>query len=264
MTEDGAPGPSSAQGPSIWSRRADWGRVVVPARLVHSRGLSVLREAARRFVVRARSCALLVALCVALSGCSLVKKITKNQPSEPRDNMPPPQFPTGGTPQPAATGSGGSNSGGISSGGSASSGGSVTPTNAVSNPGNQGAILAGRVIDGFSRPPTNTSIRWLNLEDKKEMENDVSVTPEGYFTIQGLKPNGHYKLIARGKQGDRAVAGMQFVTAPNIRVLIQVKEDFANSAAPPTPGAAGPAGNNDANKTSGLGTQQNGWTAGPL
>lgn len=203
----------------------------------------MLREAAKQLVLRVGSCALLAALCIAPSGCSLVKKITKNQPSEPRDSMPPPpQFPTGGTPQPVG-------------------GGNVTPTNAVSNPGNQGAILAGRVIDGFSRPPGNTSIRWVNLEDKKETENDVSVTPEGYFTIQGLKPNGHYKLIARGKQGDRVVGGMQFVTAPNIRVLIQVKEDFANSAAPP---AAGAEAANDGNKTSSLGTQQNGWTAGPL
>lgn len=207
----------------------------------------MLREAAKHLVLRVGSCALLAALCVALGGCSLVKKITKNQPSEPRDHMPPPQFPTGGAPQPAG-------------------GGNVTPTNAVSNPGNQGAILAGRVIDGFSRPPGNTSIRWVNLEDKNETENDVSVTPEGYFTIQGLKPNGHYKLIARGKQGERLVAGTQFVTAPNIRVLIQVKEDFANSATPSVPGPAGAAAGNDANKTSSLGEKHNpnGWTVGPL
>jgi thiol-disulfide isomerase/thioredoxin len=196
-------------------------------------------------VVRAGSCAFLAVLCVAPCGCSLVKKITKNQTSEPRDSMPPPQFPTGGTPQPAPAAAG------------------VTPTTAVSNPGNQGAILAGRVIDGFMRPPGNTSIRWVNLDDKKETENEVSVTPEGYFTIQGLKPNGHYKLVARGKQGDRTIAGTQFVTAPNIRVLIQVKEEFVNSSTPSAPASPGAGASTD-NKTSSLGTNPNGWSIGPV
>ncbi|MCI0682981.1 MAG: TlpA family protein disulfide reductase [Gemmataceae bacterium] len=208
-----------------------------------------MREAAKRLVLRVGFGALLASLCVPLGGCSLVKKLTKNQHTEPHDNIPPPQFPTGGAPRP------------VSGGGSGNSGGGgVTPTNGVTNPGNQGAILAGRVMDGNFRPPANTSIRWVNLDDQKDAESEASVTPEGYFTIVGLKEGHRYKLVARGKQGERIVAGAAFVTAPNSRVFVQVKEEFAGSA------GGGSATVDDPSKTSGLGTKQNpaGWTAGPL
>ena len=43
---------------------------------------------------------------------------------------------------------------------------------------------------------------------------ELSVSPEGYFTIENLNTGGQYKLIARGKTGDRAVAGIHYATAP--------------------------------------------------
>lgn len=181
-------------------------------------------EALSRLAVRAAAWAVPFLLCFALTGCSFFKQFGKDRSSENYNGagVAPPKFPTGGNANQGADGS-------------------FTPANAVANPANQGAILAGRVIDNYSRPPANTSIRWVSLDDKKETENDVSVTPEGYFTIQGLKANGHYKLVARGKQGDRLVAGVSYTTAPNIRVLIQVRDDLANGSTPPVPGPAGAA-----------------------
>ncbi|HWY88013.1 MAG TPA: redoxin domain-containing protein, partial [Gemmataceae bacterium] len=101
-----------------------------------------------------------------------------------------------------------------------------------------GAVLAGRVIDNFSKPPANTSIRLVSL-DGKETSNptDVNVTPEGYFTIQGLKSGASYKLLARGKNGDHLLAGITCTRAPNLTVVIQVKEEFANSGTPDVQGS---------------------------
>lgn len=204
-----------------------------------------------RIAVRAAACAGSLALCFALTGCSLFKQSSK-EPAAPQagGGVPPPKFPTGDPLAPNAAAAANNN---------------VTPTNGVTNSANQGAILAGRVIDGFSRPPTNTSIRWVSLDDKKETENEVSVTPEGYFTIQGLKPGSHYKLLARGKQGERLVAGISYTTAPNIRVLIQVKDELANANTPPVPGAPVASPQNESSKTSALGANQppNGWSPIP-
>ncbi|HYV62799.1 MAG TPA: redoxin domain-containing protein, partial [Bryobacteraceae bacterium] len=46
-----------------------------------------------------------------------------------------------------------------------------------------------------------------------------------------------YKLVARGKDGTRLLAGITYTTAPNVHVLIQVKEDLATSATPEVPGS---------------------------
>src|SRR5262249_40114479 len=52
-------------------------------------------------------------------------------------------------------------------------------------------ILAGQVVDAFNRHPNEGVIRWVCLDDPKEKEGEndkigVAVSPEGYFTIQGL------------------------------------------------------------------------------
>jgi thiol-disulfide isomerase/thioredoxin len=202
-----------------------------------------------RIAGRVGAGALVLALAFGVTGCSTLKKFTekvgekfKSQPADTAGGAPPPRFPSGGgnpTPAPAPT---------------------TTQTGAVTSTANQGALLAGRVIDGYSRPPGNTSIRWVSLDDNKETENDVSVTPEGYFTIQGLKPGGHYKLVARGKQGDRLVAGISYTTAPNIRVLIQVKDEFANGTTPPVQGAPAASPQDNPAKTSNLGNNPGGWS----
>ena len=106
-----------------------------------------------------------------------------------------------------------------------------------------GAVLAGRVIDNFSKPPVDTSIR-LVCVDGKETGNpqDISVTPEGYFTIPGLKSGSSYQLIARGKNGEHLLAGVTVTRAPNLTVVIQVREDFANAGTPDVLGSPALAG----------------------
>jgi thiol-disulfide isomerase/thioredoxin len=91
----------------------------------------------------------------------------------------------------------------------------------------------------------------------------VTVSPEGYFTIQGLKQGAQYKLIARSKQGEKLVAGVTYTQAPNVRVVIQVRDDLVT---PGTPGI--PDGNRgsekpeaEAPKTSGLPTAPPGAAA---
>ena len=155
---------------------------------------------------------LVLAFCMlsaGLPGCSLFKK--SDPPPPPPSQLPPPKFPTG------------------------------DPLNksASAAPGTGSAILAGRVLDGNSRPPVNTSIlrrprRFVSRRSEKT-ETDVPVSPEGYFTVNNLAQGASYKLIARGKTGDRMVAGTNFVTAPSPRVLIQMREDLVASNTPPLP-----------------------------
>jgi thiol-disulfide isomerase/thioredoxin len=101
-----------------------------------------------------------------------------------------------------------------------------------------GGLLAGRVIDGNNNLPSEAYVRWVCLEDKeKEAPVDVAVSPEGYFTIQGLKRGKHYKLTARARSGDRMLAGITYTEAPNVRVLIKLSEEFATPRTPPLPPA---------------------------
>lgn len=159
---------------------------------------------------------IVLALCfVGLPGCALFKKSTTDaKPSGGAANPggpAPAQFPGGKDP--------------LLNGGNVSA-------------NKPGAVLAGRVLDPYGQPPANTFIRLVSVDAKESSpSSEVAVTPEGYFTIQGLKPGGHYKLVTRGKTGDKTVASITYHTAPNVRVLIQVREDFANSSIPDTPGA---------------------------
>lgn len=100
-----------------------------------------------------------------------------------------------------------------------------------------GGMLAGRVIDSASGTPNNAYIRWTCLEEPSSQEApiDVAVSPEGYFTIQGLKPGRHYRLTARAKQGSKMLAGVTYATAPDIRVVIELKEGLASAATPDIP-----------------------------
>jgi thiol-disulfide isomerase/thioredoxin len=96
-----------------------------------------------------------------------------------------------------------------------------------------GAVLAGRVIDNYSKPPVDTSIRLVSVDGKDAGPPvDVTVTPEGYFTIPNLQAGTNYKLVARGKNGEHLLAGITYTRAPNLTVVIQVREDFANAGTP--------------------------------
>jgi thiol-disulfide isomerase/thioredoxin len=119
-------------------------------------------------------------------------------------------------------------------GGAPSSG----PSAQTSAPG-EIALLAGRVVDSYNRPTNNTYVRLVNLEGPKDSGKaiDMATDPDGYFTIPNLKNGGQYQLIARTKQGEKMMAGITYTMAPNTRIVIQVKEEFATSSIPPLPAA---------------------------
>jgi thiol-disulfide isomerase/thioredoxin len=119
-----------------------------------------------------------------------------------------------------------------------------TPTPTAQNPNPaEIALLAGRVVDSYNRPTNNTYVRLVNLEGNKEGATpiDVATSSDGYFTIPNLKSGGQYQLIARTKQGEKLLAGITYTQAPNVRVVIQVKEEFATSSIPPLPASTAPA-----------------------
>jgi thiol-disulfide isomerase/thioredoxin len=154
---------------------------------------------------------LMLAICAlgtGLPGCSLFKK-SDPPPPPPQSQLPPPKFPTGPDP--------------------------LTKTSAA-NTGTDSAILAGLVLDGNSRPPVNTSILVVRVDAKEEKTvSDIPVSPEGHFTVNNLAQGATYKLVARGKFGDRMVAGTNIVTAPAPRILIQMREDLVAANTPPLP-----------------------------
>jgi thiol-disulfide isomerase/thioredoxin len=178
-----------------------------------------------------RLTAILVVACLGLwlPGCSLFKKNTGGGDSSP-SSLPPPKFPTADSKDPL-----------------------------TGQRGAGGNTLAGRAVDGNSRPPENTSIRIVSADAKDDdTGEEVRVSPEGYFVVENLKQGGHYKLIARGKQGNRAVAGTVFAKAPNIRLLIPMSEDFVSST---TPGVQEPYSSLDDRKPEPLAPQKTVATA---
>jgi thiol-disulfide isomerase/thioredoxin len=177
--------------------------------------------------MRVFPCMLLLALlCTIGAGCSLFKKNTNSTTTG--GGAAPAKFPGGQqdplvpTPPPAFPPTGGA------------MGPNGTPTTLTS--GN--SILAGTVIDAYHRPMGNAYIRWVNLDEKDTgAPIDVAADAHGHFIIQGVKPGASYKLIARTKQGDKMLAGMVLTNAPNVRVLIPIREDLVNSNTPPLPGS---------------------------
>jgi thiol-disulfide isomerase/thioredoxin len=100
-------------------------------------------------------------------------------------------------------------------------------------------LLAGTVLDEYNNRVKQAYVSWLALDDSKKDERpiDVEVGADGYFTIRGLKANQHYKLMARAKEGSRMLAGVTYVKAPDIHVLIRLRADLVNADTPPVPGS---------------------------
>jgi thiol-disulfide isomerase/thioredoxin len=110
-------------------------------------------------------------------------------------------------------------------------------------------LLAGRVVDLSTSQPIEAYVRWECLDDAKQENAAIDMAAkDGFFTIQGLKPGRQYKLTARTKQGERTLAGVSYVTAPNIHVLIKLSDKFATKDIPPLPGPPGPQGDKAADK----------------
>src|ERR1019366_2247403 len=178
--------------------------------------------------MRVLPCMLLLALlCTFGAGCSLFKKNT-NGTTAPGGGAAPAKFPgqqdplVPPTPPPAFP----------------PTGGAVGPNGAPTTLTSGSSILAGTVIDAYHRPMGNAFIRWVNLDEKDTgAPIDVAADANGHFIIQGVKLGASYKLIARTKQGDKMLAGMVLTNAPNVRVLIPIREDLVNSNTPPLPGS---------------------------
>jgi thiol-disulfide isomerase/thioredoxin len=108
-------------------------------------------------------------------------------------------------------------------------------------PGANGVIAGLVLAESTGRPPVKAYIQVKNLEDEesKMAPLEVETNPQGYFTISGLKAGGHYKLIARAKEGDRLISQIAWVEPPKISLLMQLREQPAAAktpAIPPMPG----------------------------
>lgn len=203
---------------------------------------------------------LIVMACLALllGGCSQLSKRSEGERPSKSDGpaRPPAKFPTG----PGAT--------------KADPKKTKDPIlDGTAAAGQDSTILAGRVQDSFNHVPANAFVRWCSVENGKESEPaEVAVSPEGYFTISGLKRGSQYKLMGRAKQGDRLLAGISYTTAPNIRVVIRLSEDFGNTAVPEVPGPPAyqkpknkPASKDEPKKAAMMGPERpiSGWTPAP-
>jgi thiol-disulfide isomerase/thioredoxin len=112
-------------------------------------------------------------------------------------------------------------------------------------------ILAGRVVDRYDQGLGNASIRLARAEEKDgSASREVSVNPDGFFTIENVRPGAEYKLVARAKNGERMLAGISYTTAPNSHLLITMKEEFANGDTPAVPGPPSIPGKPPAKSTS--------------
>ena len=202
--------------------------------------------------MRVVSCMLLLALlCTTSTGCSLFKKNTNATPAPVGGGPAPAKFP--GAQDPILN----SNIGG------------PPPLPPMPNPqsGAKGptSILAGKVKDSFDRPVPNAYIRLVSIDpkDASAAPIDVASDARGYFIIQGVKTGQSYKLIARSKQGEKMMAGTMLADAPNVNVLIMIREDLVNSSTPPIPGApTPPASGQPAQGISNEGASK-GWKLGP-
>jgi len=128
--------------------------------------------------------AILVVAAIALwlPGCSLFKKSTGGGggAADPPNQLPPPKFPTADP--------------------------KSDPLNGQSRNSTGNGMLAGRVLDGNSKPPAETSLLFVRADAKDDSAGqETKVDRNGYFTIEKLDRGGKYKLIARGKEGDRTV-----------------------------------------------------------
>ncbi len=164
---------------------------------------------------------MLVGLCLS-AGCNLFNK----RPANPAD-------------RPAETGVGGG--AGSTARPPAFGGGDAIQPAGGEIPAN--GMVAGQILDNLTgQPPPDASIRVTSTGDDKGKPIEVTANAQGYFTIENLKRGQQYKLEARARQGDKLLAGTTYTSAPNIRVLVKISEDFVTPGTPDVPGAPVPPG----------------------
>jgi thiol-disulfide isomerase/thioredoxin len=152
----------------------------------------------------------LAIVCLGLTGCSLFNK--KQAASNPRPFMgAEPARPTGGqvaaAPEPHA------------------------PLTGVNG------LLAGQVLDQYNHRSSKALIQVVDLQapPSPSASLEVATTEDGFFTIAGLKPGRHYRLIARVEDGGRTLSGSTLGTPPNPRLAIFLSGDYTSPSTPPLP-----------------------------
>lgn len=156
----------------------------------------------------------LVTICLGLAGCSLFgKKQGAHTKTDPKPFL--------GTETPTKTET------------------PITPAQANGPLPGANGFLAGRVVALSSGSPVNARIEVRDLEnlDSKTAKLDVETVEGGYFTIQGLKPGGHYQLIARGKDGGEVISAMQIVKPPQVSLFFRLSKQKNGVDTPPVPEA---------------------------
>lgn len=109
--------------------------------------------------------------------------------------------------------------------------------NSSFNANEESGMLAGRVLIKRTGEPTTAHVRVVPLDEAADQAAplDVVSTPQGFFTIHGVKPGKHYKLVARTKQGEQLLAGTRYARAPNIHVVIEIDPSLVTKDVPPIP-----------------------------
>ena len=155
----------------------------------------------------------LVTVCLGLAGCSLFGK------KQAAHNTNPKPFLGSETPAKAETAA-------------------IPRSTAGPLPGANG-LIAGRAVAESTGGPIKAYIQVKNLEDEetKIAPLEVETDKAGYFVIAGLKVGGHYKLIARAKEGDKLISQVSFVQPPKNSLFIQLSEQRTTAKTPPIPDA---------------------------
>jgi thiol-disulfide isomerase/thioredoxin len=103
------------------------------------------------------------------------------------------------------------------------------------NAGKASGMLAGRVLDEYSRSRAGAIVQVIDLDAPRENAAPLKVlaNKDGYFDIDGLQGGHSYRLVASVKDGNRILTGTTRTVAPNPRVAI-----FLNDERPLTPATA--------------------------
>lgn len=94
--------------------------------------------------------------------------------------------------------------------------------------GPHNGLLAGQVINAFNQRQPGSMIQVSATDaSPNESPQEVTANDQGYFMIQDLQPGRRYKLTARAKRGEQALAGTTIASPPNAVLVIRVSEDLA-------------------------------------
>ncbi|MFO0879649.1 MAG: redoxin family protein [Gemmataceae bacterium] len=140
---------------------------------------------------------------------------------------------------PPATPASANGSATASTGGSGgSSGPSLADTGALASVGGvrRDGVLAGRILDQENRLRPDAMIQVIDLDSPRDGAAPLSVKAnrDGYFDINGLETGRSYRLVARAREGSKAMMGSVRVVPPNIRVAIWLTEEAVDEGPAPT------------------------------